>query len=757
MYINNMSYHYTLSYKFKYKILVTVDSFLILSCDDEIVTLDNPKLISLLGVNSQIVLDSFEKTSSSYITNISNRSEKKHKNIINERDINKSKKFRNKLVKNKRKESDNIEKVKLLVNSSNHVFTQDLLDASDNKSRKVNNKSKKKDKRLLETVNNIPADNSLTINRNELSINKSFSKKTIVLVKPLSVQELAIEISVPETEIIRYLFLDRGISATTNKLLDIDLISNIIDHYGFNVVKAKLEEDTDYYEVKDTDSSLNVRRSPVITILGHVDHGKTTLLDAILNTNLVNKESGGITQSISGYEIFWHYDSCEYKLIFLDTPGHESFKKMRLRGAKVTDLVLLVIAVDDGLQPQTIESIQYIQKMNLSCIVVITKSDKSLNNLDKIKRDLSNYNLLCQEWGGDTTFVEVSAINNNNIDVLLSKICIMCNDKNLVANPQELAAGTIIESFLDKKKGYVANLIVQNGTLKVGDIIVAGNLYCKVKSLMTPSNIQVKFSGPSSIVKILGFVDAPQAGSLFSVCKNEKEAKLYCLSHIKDEKVNTPLNSLNTRITLDVTSDVKQLKLIIKTDTQGSLEAIMDLLVNISQSKIQLNIVYAGYGSISNSDVELAVATGSILIGFNTDVLCHIRQLLKKNEVSFKTFDIIYDLFTYIRDLMLDLVDPEYDKILIGNISVQTVFSMNKNFVAGCKVNKGKLRRDSYVHVYRNNSLIHEGFITSLKRMKDDVDEVLSVNECGLMSDFDSWKDGDTLEAYDLVTKEKTL
>ena len=514
------------------------------------------------------------------------------------------------------------------------------------------------------------------------------------------------------------------------------------------------------FQVKILMFHIELNRPPIVAILGHVDHGKTTLLDSILNTNLVNKEEGGITQNIAGYEITWMYNLQECKIVFLDTPGHESFKSMRIRGAKITDVVLLVIAVDDGIKPQTIEVINYINEMNLSCIVVGTKSDKGSSNVLKIKQDLLKYNLVTEDIGGNIPFIEVSAVNSKNIDVLLSKICKLSEAKNLYANTQQNGFGSIIESYLDKKQGPVVNVVIQDGTLKLGNFIVSDNLVGKVKSIFNSSKRRIKFSGPSSIVQVLGFSVLPKAGSLFYSFDTEKDAKKYCQEcsiYSSSSDFNSLTKSLNTRITSDTHLDIKSLNLIIKTVNQGSLEAILELFANISQAKVQVNIINASFGDISNADVELALATKSSIIAFNVNVSSNISRMLKNFEINFKLFSVVYDLFDYVQEMMFDLIEPEYDYVLIGSAIVKTVFKMNKGCVAGCLVNDGKLSKNSYIRVYRNDILQYQGFINSLKHMKNDVEEALVSTECGLMSDFESWQSYDKIEAYELVRKPKTL
>nr|YP_010619472.1 Translation initiation factor 2 [Xiphosiphonia pinnulata]WAX03485.1 Translation initiation factor 2 [Xiphosiphonia pinnulata] len=743
----------------KIKVFNTINSFVNLSYYDDVLSLKKPKLLNIIGSRhflstSKININTSLKENVGSVTNSLSKFEKKHRVSSYEQDSNKLKKSKVKLIKNKRKTSDDIEDVKLFVNTSDDAFSQDLLNRSSTKLPKINAKNKKKYKLKVD----VSASDNIGDFQSQQDVNLTQLDKSIILNKPLSIQDLSLQICVPEAEIITYLFLNKSISATINHVLDVSIIRCIAENYGFTIIELPSSQKIDDRQQQNiSSSSMSITRSPVITILGHVDHGKTTLLDAILKTNLVSKESGGITQAISGYEVVWNYNLQQTKLIFLDTPGHESFSKMRFRGAKVTDIVLLVIALDDGLKPQTVEAINYIKDMSLDCIIVITKSDKSLSNLSNIKQNLANYNVLCEEWGGDIPLVEVSAINGENINLLLSTICSLSSTKNFTANPQDLATGTILESYVDKKQGSVANVLIQNGTLKLGDIIVSENLYGKVKSITDASNVKIKSSGPSSIVQVLGFTDVPQAGLVFCVFNNEKNAKEYCLNHSNVKQLDIALKSLNTRITLDDGLEIKQLKLILKGNTQGVLEAILDLLSNISQSKVQINIISASFGNISNSDVQLAVATGSFIVAFNVNILSHINSLLKKYKINVKVFHVIYDLLEYVKSMMLNLIEPAYDKILIGNATVQTVFNMNKGYVAGCIVNEGKINQNSYIHVYRNNSIIYQGFILSLKRMKNDVEEVIAINECGLMSDFELWQNLDIIQAYNLVAKEKTL
>nr|YP_009392059.1 translation initiation factor 2 [Periphykon beckeri]ARW60407.1 translation initiation factor 2 [Periphykon beckeri] len=741
----------------QFKVININNSFFNYIYSEDILFLINPKL--LVNITSPIPLinqNKLVRDDFSVPTSVFSKFDKKMRVNSCDQDTIKIKKQKVKSNKSKQKVSNKIDDVKLFVNTPDDLFNQDVLDRSNTKSRKKVTKSKKKSKLEIDFSNKQDILNESLLSDANMKILKRDT--SISVVKPLSIQDLSLQIDVPGAEIITYLFLSKGIAATINDVIDISIICDIVKNYGFSLFNSPLNLDVNTYKPQYTNtSSITIKKDPIITILGHVDHGKTTLLDAILKTNLVNQESGGITQALSAHEISWTHEFEKQKLIFLDTPGHKSFRKMRLRGAKITDIALLVIAMDDGLKPQTIEAIEYIKDMSLSCIVVITKSDKLSNYLSKIKQDLANNGILCEEFGGSISLIEVNALSGKNIDTLLSEICVLSKSKNLTVSPQELAVGTIIESYIDKKQGPVVNLVVQNGTLKLGSIIASENLYGKVKSITNLSNVRVKSSGPSSIVQVLGFTNLPQAGCLFRVFDSEKNAKKYCMRHTDVKQFDIILKSLNTRIRSDVSSEAKQLKLILKADTQGTLEAILDLLYNIPQSKVQINVVFASFGSISNSDVELALTTSACILAFNVSISSQLSSLLKQYKIIYKSFNIIYSLLSYVEDSMLNLVEPVYDKVLIGKATVQTIFHMNKGVVAGCIVKEGKVKTQSYINVYRNNLIVYEGYISSLKIIKSNVEEVIAVNECGLMSDFKLWQNEDLIVAYDLVSRDKVL
>lgn len=738
------------------------DSKLLISeiYSDKIFELKNPKSIIDLTVSDVNSNNSIVKINSSYTDfnsnnssiNLLNKSDKKYKNNTSTEHVIDNKKSKSKISKKNRKQIT-LDQDDTFIKNNEKFFDDQNSTISSPKSHKFN-KNKSNSKPFSVTYLDELSNNSNTNTQKQIN---NISKDIVINI-PLSIQELSYKLNIPEAEIITYLFL-KGIATTINQVIDVSIAREVALKYDFRILN---DEDINQVKINSVNKVENlseyVTRSPIVTIFGHVDHGKTTLLDYILKTNFANEEYGGITQAIAGYEIDWLYNSNLFKLVFLDTPGHEAFTTMRLRGAKVTDIALLVIAADDGLRPQTIESIKYILDMQLSYIVVINKIDKKDIDVVRIKEELSKYNILSKEWGGDSLIIEVSAITGKNMELLLSNICLLANKQSFTANPNQCAEGTILESNLDKQKGVISHIIIQNGTLKIGDIIIAGNVYAKVKSIINANNIKIQLSGPSSIVQVLGFSKVPESGILFNVVNNEKQAKQYIQEFSNShQNLNRALKSLNKRVTLDNQHKLKQLNLIIKTDTLGSLEAILASFSKISQKKVQINIIAANSGNISSTDIELALTTNSTLVGFNIDITNYLNNLVKKNNLILKDFNVIYNLLDYIENCMMDLIEPEYKRVFIGRATVQTVFSMNKGSVAGCLVNDGKLQKMSFIIVYRDNNIVYEGILNSLKRLKDDVEEVFAINECGLMCDYHLWQNSDIIESYNLIPEDKSL
>lgn len=755
------------SYKENYSRLVIYSPFLqnficnTYNNNDIVINLINPKLINELNSNSlnkkssSVNLDAnfIDTNNINSVSNHANKFDRKNKNNLHIDDVLEMKKKKSKLQKKSRKQIG-LDSDSLFINKNkNVILNEDNLNNDIVKVPKANKNKKKNKNKLNLNLYDKNSDQNSTIN------NLENISKEIIIDSPISIQKLSHKLNIPEAEIITFLFL-KGISVTVNQSIDVKIAQEVANKYDFRVIESKLSmlTKTSAISTQNVLNHLLVRRPPIITVMGHVDHGKTTLLNAILKTNLTDTEYGGITQNIKGYDIEWEYEFSKYNLVFLDTPGHKAFSSMRTRSALVTDLVLLVVAADDGLKPQTIEAIQYILKNKLPYIVVINKVDKSDINILKIKEELVEYNIIDESWGGDSIFVEVSALQQKNIDLLLSHICLLYELQDLKANPNELASGTILETYLDIKKGPVTTVVVQNGTLKIGDLIVAGREYGKVKMITNNLGVQSTNALPSSIIHILGFNILPQAGLEFNVVQDKKVAQ-HKISQYQGD--NGQINNLYNRITWKNSVDnvnSQRINIILKTDTQGSSEAIVNAFNNISQEKIQINILNIGIGNVSNKDVELAGTSNSVILGFNIILSNTVLNFAKKSNISISNFNVIYDLLDYVKEYMLNLVEPEYDSILVGEAIVQNVFSINKGVVAGCLVTDGKLIKEASLNIYRNSHLIHSSILNSLKHMKDDINEVYQSNECGVMCyDFNLWIIGDIIKAYSLKEKEKTL
>nr|UAD85193.1 translation initiation factor 2 [Crassiphycus crassissimus] len=723
--------------------------------------LENPKFISNFKI-LEIQSDQDFKSSLEIKTSVKNsdfnlKFDKKTKNVFKQSIDNKVK------LKNNKSDSfdlyhDHIFKKKN--KSKVIVHTKDDLHNVVSESIK-SNKQKKKEK--IKKKLHLHVDNSHIKTQQSTDFNSRTDNenKSVIIDSPLSIEELSIKLQIPPEEIITGLFL-QGIPVTVNKIVDISIATQVAQKYNFTVFNQNHEFKLDHQnKLQQINSSRSINRAPIITILGHVDHGKTTLLDAIRNTHFASEEVGGITQSISAYEVNWTYNSLDKQLIFIDTPGHEAFSSMRLRCAQITDVVILIVAADDGLKPQTIEAIDYILSKKLPCIVAINKIDKADVNITRVSEQLANYNILSTDWGGEILFVEISALKKINIDKLLAAICTLVESINLKADPSQLAQGIILEAYLNKTKGTIVNMVILNGTLKVGDIIVSGNAYGRVKKIINSVGYGLAIAGPSCILQVLGFHSIPQEGKYFHVVPNEKEAKRLIAENYSSNVMYKTKNLLNSNAKLynyKNKTNVKNLNLIIKADTQGTIDAVIDSLIQIPQSKIKLNILTSSLGVISNTDVNLAYSAQALIIAFNINISNNILNAAEKLNVCLYKFFIIYDLIDYIRNYMLNLIDPEYDKSLIGQAKVETTFSINKGVVAGCIVESGKLKKNALINVYRSDQLVYEGIISSLKQIKNDVDEVIIGNECGIMcKDYNLWQSQDLIEVYELYEKPKAL
>ncbi|ARK25807.1 translation initiation factor IF-2 [Sporosarcina sp. P37] len=577
----------------------------------------------------------------------------------------------------------------------------------------------------------------------------------ITFYESLSVGELAQKLGKEPSEIIKKLFL-LGVMATINQELDKDAIELICAEYGVEVEEEIRIDVTDleiYFEdpeeEEETPGELE-ERPPVVTIMGHVDHGKTTLLDSIRDTKVTQGEAGGITQHIGAYQIKVN----DKKITFLDTPGHEAFTTMRARGAKVTDLTILVVAADDGVMPQTIEAINHAKAAEVPIIVAVNKMDKPTANPDRVMQELTEHGLVSEDWGGDTIFVPISALKGEGIEQLLEMVLLVAEVGELTADPSIRARGTVIEAQLDKGKGAVATLLVQNGTLHVGDPIVVGNTYGRVRAMVSDLGRRVKEAGPSTPVEITGLSDVPHAGDRFVVFKDEKTAR-----QIGETRAGEALQEQRvekTRVTLDNLFDqmkqgeMKELNLIVKADVQGAVEAMAASLMKIEVEGVNVKIIHTGAGAINESDISLAAASNAIVIGFNVRPDTNAKRAAEAEGVDIRLHRVIYKVIEEIESAMKGLLDPEYEEKVIGQAEVRETFKVTKiGTIAGSYVIDGKITRDAGVRVLRDNIVIFEGELDTLKRFKDDAKEVAKGYECGItIKKFNDIKEGDIIEAF---------
>ncbi|MCS7077315.1 MAG: translation initiation factor IF-2 [Bacteroidia bacterium] len=579
--------------------------------------------------------------------------------------------------------------------------------------------------------------------------------KKLQITEGLTTSDLAGLMDVPVRDIIQYCF-NLGMIVTINQRLDQDTIAFLADEYGFEV--EFVDPTIEINEVLETDNPEDlVPRPPIVTIMGHVDHGKTSLLDYIRSTNVVAGEAGGITQHIGAYEVTLPDGR---KITFLDTPGHEAFTAMRARGAQITDIVVIVVAADDHVMPQTKEAINHAQAAGVPIIVAINKIDKPTADPDRIRKELAEYNILVEDWGGKYQCQEISAKFGKNVDLLLEKILLEAEILDLKANPNRLANGVVIESKMDKEKGVLATVMVQNGTLKVGDDIVVGIHYAKVRALLDERGNRVQKAGPSTPVQVLGIPHAPQAGDSFVALDDKRTAKELAEKRARLHK--DIMQRIDKRLKLEEFSkqkDAKELRLIIKGDVNGSVEALSDALLKLSTNEVIIKIIHKGVGQISETDVNLAAASNAIILGFQVRPSAPARKLAENNDVEIRHYSIIYDAIEEVKQAMEGMLSPEIQENITCMIEVREVFHISKvGTVAGCYVQEGKVTRNTYLRVIREGIVIHEGEIASLKRFKDDVKEVGAGYECGIMiKEFEDIKVGDTIEGYEKIEVKRTL
>ena len=579
---------------------------------------------------------------------------------------------------------------------------------------------------------------------------KIFKLKEITIPESISVKDLAQELKKTSGEVIMKL-MSLGIMATLNNEVDFDTAFLVAEEFGVTAIKKEeiKEEDILFDDSEDKEEEL-VERPPVVVVMGHVDHGKTSLLDAIRKTNVIEGEAGGITQAIGAYKVKVN----DREITFLDTPGHEAFTAMRARGAQITDIAILVVAANDGVMPQTVEAINHAKSANIPIIVAVNKIDLPDANPQKVKEELMQYELVPEEWGGDTIYVEISAKKNINIDQLLEMVLLQADVLELKANPNKQAKGVVIEARLDKGKGAIASLLVQRGKLDAGDTIVVGSTIGRIRSMINDKGKKVKSAGPSTPVEIMGLTEVPQAGDTFYEVKDEKMAK-HLIERRKRQEREKSINAMQS-VTLDnlfsqmEKGNLKQLNLIVKADVQGSVEALKQSLEKLSNDEVRVKVIHCAAGAVTESDVTLAKVSNAIIIAFNVRPVATAKQEAEKDEVEIKQYSVIYHAIEDVESAMKGMLDPKYEEELIGTAEVRQVFKIsNVGTIAGCMVLSGKIERNAGVRVIRDDVVIHEGKLVSLKRFKDDVKEVAKDFECGIQIEkYNDLKEGDIIEAF---------
>ena len=579
---------------------------------------------------------------------------------------------------------------------------------------------------------------------------KIFKLTEITIPESITVKDLAVELKKTSAEVIKKLF-GFGIMATINNDLDFDTAFLVAEEFGVTAKKKEevKEEDILFDDSEDKEDELKPR-PPVVVVMGHVDHGKTSLLDAIRKTNVIEGEAGGITQAIGAYMV----NINGRDITFLDTPGHEAFTSMRARGAQITDIAILVVAANDGVMPQTVEAINHAKAAGIPIIVAVNKIDLPEANVDKVKQELMKYELVPEEWGGDTIYVPISAKKHINIDELLEMVLLQADVLELKANPNKQAKGAVIEARLDKAKGPIASMLVQRGTLDVGDTIVVGSSIGRIRAMKNDKGQKVKRAGPSTPVEIMGLTEVPESGEVFYEVKDEKMAK-HLIERRKRAQREKSINQM-APVTLDnlfsqmEEGKLKQLNIIVKADVQGSAEAIKQSLEKLSDEEVRVRVIHSAAGAVTESDVTLAKVSNAIIIAFNVRPVATAKQAAEKEEVEIKQYSVIYQAIDDVKAAMKGMLDPIYEEKVIGNVEVRQVFKVsNVGTIAGAYVLEGKIERNAGVRVLRENVVIHEGKLVSLKRFKDDVKEVAKGYECGMqIENYNDLKEGDIIEVY---------
>jgi translation initiation factor IF-2 len=575
------------------------------------------------------------------------------------------------------------------------------------------------------------------------------STSTIVrLPEALTVKDLAEALQLKTKDVLMQL-MSLGTVASINTVIGLDLANTVVQKLGYDVTLLSEEETLERPEESAEVGSLEPR-APVVTIMGHVDHGKTSLLDAIREANIQATEVGGITQHIGAYEV----ETQKGKIVFLDTPGHEAFTAMRARGAQITDIVVLVVAANDGVMPQTREAIAHAKAAGVPIVVAVNKIDLPDANPDRVKQQLSDLELIPEEWGGSTIFVEVSARRKVGLEDLLEMILLQAEILELQTDSHQMAKGTVVEAKLDKTRGPVATVLIQKGALHIGDAYVAGVHYGRVRAMFDDRGRKTAFAGPSTPIEILGFADVPAAGDAFTVVEDERKARH--ISSIRQDRLRTKQLSQTNRVTLDdlyrriASGEVKDLNLVIKADVQGSVQALWDALAKLESAKVRLRLIHGSTGAITESDVMLASASNAIIIGFSVRPMPKAAELAAQEHVDMRLYTVIYEAISDVEKAMVGLLKPTYTEKMLGRAEVRLLFHISRiGAVAGCQVREGIIRRNASARVLRDNVVVYEGRIVSLRRLKDDVDEVASGFECGIgLGRFQDVKEGDVIESF---------
>jgi translation initiation factor IF-2 len=585
----------------------------------------------------------------------------------------------------------------------------------------------------------------------ERMLQEQEASKVLKVTEFISANDLASLMNVSVNEVISTC-LNLGMFVSINQRLDAEAITVIADEFGYDVQFASAEEETEIYEKADKEEDLQPR-APIVTIMGHVDHGKTSLLDYIRNTKVTAQEAGGITQHIGAYDVM---TKSGHKIAFLDTPGHEAFTAMRARGAKLTDIAIIVVAADDDVMPQTKEAINHAQAANVPLVIAINKIDKPGANPQKVRESLSKVNILVEDWGGKYQVQEISAKTGKGIDDLLEKVLLEAELLNLRANPNKSASGSVIEASLDKGRGFVASVMVESGTLKTGDIVVAGANYGRVKAMFDDTGNRLKEAGPATPVQLLGLDGAPQAGEKFNVMESDREAREIATKRsqlAREQSIRTKkhitLDEIGRRLAI---GSFKQLNVIVKGDVDGSVEALSDSLLKLTTQKVAVNIIQKSVGQISESDVLLASASDAIIVGFQVRPSAAARRLAENEEIEIRLYSIIYDAINDVKAAMEGMLEKEMEEVIVGNAEVRNIFKITKvGTVAGCMVTDGYIKRQNPIRLIRDGIVVYAGKLTSLKRHKDDASEVRSGFDCGMsIEGVNDMNEGDVIESYEM-------